>query len=113
MSCSRIIESDRAGQRFLVSVLAPLVVGVVEFLSESVHTFNVGELCGVSDLGKCHVGDNDNVQCGGSVLLDAGITAGVVLVRAGSSVLLPGLTVWGFGHRTLRRGAGGRAGYKE
>lgn len=60
-------------------------------------------------LGERHVGDHYDVQSRRSVLLDAGITAGVVLVWAGAA-RLPGLAVLGLGNGALRGGAGGRAG---
>lgn len=60
-------------------------------------------------LGKCHVGDDNHVQRRRSVLLHAGVTARVVLVGAGATVVLPGLTVVCLGDGSLRRGAGGGA----
>jgi hypothetical protein len=61
-------------------------------------------------LGECDVWNHDNVERGRSILLDAGITAGVVLVRARASVLLPRLAAVCLGNGSLRRSAGGRAG---
>ena len=59
-------------------------------------------------LGECHVGNYDDIQGRRGILLDAGVTAGVVLVWAGATSL-PGLAVLGLGDGALGRGAGGRA----
>jgi hypothetical protein len=62
---------------------------------------------GTTCLGKRHIRDDDDVEGRGRILLDARIATRVVLVRAGAAVLLPGLTVGGFGNGPL----GGRAGW--
>jgi hypothetical protein len=59
-------------------------------------------------LGECHVGNYDHIQGRRGILLDAGVTAGVVLVRAGTTSL-PGLAVLGLGDGSLGGGAGGGA----
>lgn len=65
-----------------------------------------------SYLGQSHVGNYDDIQSRGSVLLHAGVTARVVLVWAGAT-RLPGLAVLGLGNGALGGGAGGRAGCKS
>jgi hypothetical protein len=65
-------------------------------------------------LGERDVGDDDDVESRGSILLDAGVTTGVVLVGAGGgAALLPGLAVLSLGDGALRGGAGGGAGWGE
>jgi hypothetical protein len=107
----------RASQKplqFLVAVLAPLVVGVVEFLhSQHEQAWSIG-LRLSAYLGERDIGDDDNVESRRGVLLDAGVTARVVLVGAVAFVVtLPGLAVGSLGNSSLRRGAGGRAGYNS
>jgi hypothetical protein len=63
-------------------------------------------------LGERDVGDDNDVESRGSILLDAGVTTGVVLVGAGGgAALLPGLAVLSLGDGALRGGAGGGAGW--
>lgn len=65
-------------------------------------------------LGEGDVGDNDNVESRRSVLLDAGVAARVVLVRAVADIVtVPGLTAGSLGNGSLRRSAGGGAGCGE
>jgi hypothetical protein len=60
-------------------------------------------------LGECDIWNHNHVEGRRSVLLDAGVTSGVILVWASASVL-PGLAVVSLGDSSLRRGARGRAG---
>lgn len=53
-------------------------------------------------LGQGHVRNDHHVQGGWRVLLDVGVTARVILVWAGASVLFPGLAAFGLGDRSLR-----------
>jgi hypothetical protein len=61
-------------------------------------------------LGESNIGDDDDVKSRRRILLDAGVTSGVVLVGAYSAILLPGLTACSLGDSSFRRGTGGRAG---
>lgn len=66
------------------------------------------QISSIRYLWKCYVGDDDNVEGRRSVLLDAGVTTWVVLVRAGAAHL-PGLAVLGLGHGALGGSASGGA----
>jgi hypothetical protein len=88
---------------FSVTILTPLVVGIVEFLARS-QLRERRRGYAKSYLGKRHVRNDNDVQRRRSILLDAGVAAGVVLVRACAAVVLPRLAVGGFRNGSLGRG---------
>jgi len=61
-------------------------------------------------LGESDVGNDDHVKRRRRILLDAGVTSGVVLVWAHTTILLPRLTACGLGDSSFRRSTGRRAG---